>query len=114
MNPTTAQGLDPQLKATYDRVMGTELPKTGNIVGSTQQTVQPPAPSAPPVQAQSNEPTPAAHTEAQVFVASPAPSSQQAFTAKKTHKISPVVWIVLAIAFFGVYTGVWLKVFGIV
>lgn len=111
MNPAVAQGLDPKLKETYDRVMGTELPKAASSP-TPPPLASPSAPTPPPVQSQPVEPMPAAHTESQVFVASPTTSSS-AFTAKKPRKISPVILIALGVAFFGVYTVVWLKVFGI-
>lgn len=107
MNPATAQGLDPKLKETYDRVMGTQV----NPLPSAAKPVEPSAPTPLP-SAQHNEPIPVSHTDTHVFVATPSASSQN-FTAKKSSKISPVIFIVAGLVFFAVYTVVWLKVFNI-
>lgn len=125
MNPTTQGQLDPKLKETYDRVMGSQFtvpaaPPKSPVMPSASippspvqtqtpaQTVQAPLPS-------SGQAIPAS-APAQVFVASPATPNGSKTTVVKNpsgKKISPVIFIILGIAFFAVYAVVWLKVFRI-
>lgn len=107
MNPS-APTLDPKLAETYNRIMGAELPKAASSPASEarQGWTGNTGPKPEPTQT----PAPAQH----VYVASGTPGeTTEAFTAKKPRKISPVILITLGILFFGAYTIVWLKVFGI-
>lgn len=107
MNPSL-QNVDPNLKATYDKVMATQLPQQP----SSQPKIVEPTPSAPPAEIQATAPVKATTaTTSQVFVASPTTPTG----AKKVGKgISPVVLGVVGIVFFVIYAVVWLKVFGII
>lgn len=117
MNPNLAQSLDPKLKETYDRIMGTQLPKApasptpqANTPGQTVPNTQP----QPEPQPQTPTPTPApAPTEelkaGMVNINASIPQEKPAAIPKK--KISPVIFVVIGVGFFLIYTVVWLKVF---
>lgn len=120
MNPNLAQTLDPKLKETYDRVMGTQVNSQ-----PSQPPAQKPVEPAPPLQAKPIEPAPMPTPMApspsvnQVFVSEDTKKTvninpNEATTLKKPKKTSPVIFIVLGAVFFGAYTFIWLKVFGIV
>lgn len=111
MNPKTPQDLNPQLKEAYDRVMGgnfssAAIPKTPEVSQTEQQTpVQNPAlsnsaPSSTPLTPQAPTPT----------VNVPSPSSSPVL-AKKKLKISPIIFLVVGLAFFAIYAVVWAKLF---
>lgn len=114
MDPKLAQNLDPELKKTYDRIMGTPV------------NVQSPAPTHEPIQQE--------HVPIEQVVVPPAPPVEQtpspvsspepemvninataevAKPATTKGKISPVIFIVLGVGFFLFYTVVWLKIFNI-
>lgn len=124
MNPNVAQSLDPKLKETYDRVMGTH-------VNSSPQPkpIEPTPPS--PIQNKPFEPTPAmpgnvgapepVGPTTQVFVAAtPDTGATVKVTPGQTpfkqpgKGISPIIFIVLGLVFFVAYTVIWLKVFSII
>lgn len=116
MNPNLAQNLDPKLKETYDRIMGTRV------------NVQSPKPVAPAPQPSPQEhvpvegvapvstSAPAAKEEKPEMVnintssSSPAPAAKTA----SSKKMSPIIFVVAGVGFFLVYTVVWLKIFGII
>ncbi len=122
MNPKTPQDLDPKLKEAYDRVMGgnfnpippaskiPEIPKTeAPAAPLPSPAVAPPPPSIPltnPVEPSQPELPP-------LNVMSPSTTSstgKQAASAKKKLKISPIIFLVIGLAFFVVYAVVWGKV----
>lgn len=111
MNPKTPQDLDPKLKEAYDRVMGGNfspgaVPKAPEVSQAQGQTpVQNPAFSNP---APTSTPlTPSAPTPT---VNVPSPSSSPV-SVKKKLKISPIIFLVVGLAFFAVYAVVWAKLF---
>lgn len=115
MNPTAPQ-LDPKLKETYDRVMGAQMPKatsspTTASIPQPSASVQSPAPVQPQPQTAERPAAP----PAQVFVATPAAPTGKTVVVKNSNgkKLSPVVLMVVGLAFFVVYTVVWLKIFAI-
>ncbi|HKC14558.1 MAG TPA: hypothetical protein VKC89_01160 [Patescibacteria group bacterium] len=115
MNPNQ-QTLDPKLKETYDRVMGTQMPNAASSpatasIPQPSASVQSPAPVQPQTQTAEHPAAP----PAQVFVATPAAPTGKTVVVKNSNgkKLSPVVLIVVGLAFFVVYTVVWLKVFAI-
>lgn len=118
MNPN-AQTLDPKLKETYDRVMGSQFtpqpgPKSTPVQPSASVPVSHspmPASPAPAPAAEHAGPAPVS----QVFVASPTASSSKAAVVKNSggKKISPLIIVALGIVFFAVYAVVWLKLFAI-
>lgn len=113
MNPNVASTLDPKLKEAYDRVMGTAV---------NQKPPQPKAQAQP--QASSIPPTPVEHASeplnsTPVTTIKPSESfySQTVIKpapAKSDRKISPVIFLVVGIAFFLLYTFIWLKVFSVI
>ncbi|MEK7186493.1 MAG: hypothetical protein AAB675_03970 [Patescibacteria group bacterium] len=94
------QNLDPQLKAAYERVMGTNIPPA-----TPAPTVTPgaQAPQATQVQApQAQAPVVSAGSDATKVVAGGGSGSR---------KLSPILIIVAILLFFAVYTFIWLTVF---
>lgn len=119
------QNLDPQLKATYERVMGTNLSQPNS-------TTTPPQPTTPVQSAQAAPPVPTSPAPALSTPYSPAPqtavTAPQVSTAKvvaggsadarvvaggskRSGGLSPVLIAVALILFFSIYTFVWLFVF---
>jgi hypothetical protein len=128
-NPKSVNDLDPKLRETYERVMGTQAPNIQKpIMQSTsmpqQSSVQAPIDPPPqPVQSQhvisqtannpfiANPPTPV-----QVFsqtAMAPASKTTQP-QKKKTNHILPILLVFIGIVLVVVYTVVWLFVFGVV
>ncbi len=101
MNPNLAQNLDPKLKEAYDRVMGTDVRSspepTPKIEVKTTQFPTQPITEAPFVSPQTIK-----------------PSVLETVPAKSDRKISPVIFAVVGIAFFLLYTLIWLKVFSVI
>lgn len=114
MNPNLAQTLDPKLKETYDRIMGTELPKAGSSPAVEPQTHVPIEQIATP-QAPTPEATPNLPEESKVEMVSinTTPSVSKTEQVSKGRKISPVIFIVVGVLFFLLYAFAWLKVFKI-
>ncbi len=131
MDPKAVSNLDPKLKETYDRVMGTATP------GSPAGSAAPPAPAVAPVnaditQAQAAAPT-VAPTETPQATGQPAYNAdnlrfQAAIQAPagsvpvggavakipgQTSSLLRILYIIAAIVFFVVYTFVWIKVFNL-
>ena len=142
MNPKGVNDLDPKLRETYERVMGTSLqpapPAANNPIQTpTQQTTQPPPQPVFKTEAVAPEPT----VQVAVPVAPPAPEmipSPQVFKAsdpfkdidpppaevlannavvpsknKKKSKLKPFLFVTVGLVFFVVYAVVWAKVFGL-
>lgn len=109
------QNLDPALKATYERVMGTNVSQP-----TTPPTPQPTAP-AQPTQATSSAPTsqapqptvtvPQGSSAAKVVAGGSTTTNVVAGGSKKSGGLSPILIAVALILFFTVYTFVWLFVF---
>ncbi len=117
MNPAQGQ-LDPKLKETYDRVMGSQF--TASAMPKQPVAPSTSIPSSPiqqsnPVQSPTQSTQTPATAPAQVFVASPATPNGSKTIVKNPSgkKISPVIFITLGVVFFAAYAVVWLKVFGI-
>lgn len=112
MNPNTQQNLDPKLKEAYDRVMGSQI----NPQQQTPAASQP----QPPVQPQKLEQQPAPSQPSgpqpiiNINTSSSSAKPQKVEKVKGKGGIPSVVWIVLALLFFGGYTFIWLKVFKII
>lgn len=128
------QNLDPQLKATYERVMGTNLSQS-NSTSTPQPTVPPAQASTPPQPAQSappvptpTPPTPASSTPytpppqptvtappvspaAKVVAGGSSDAKVVAGGSKKSGGLSPILVAVAILLFFTIYTIVWLFVF---
>lgn len=134
------QNLDPALKATYERVMGTNLSQPNSTTTPPQSTVPPTQTSTPPqpttpfqnpqaVPPAPTSPTPtpapsASYTPPQPTVTAPpvspaakvvaAGSSDAKVVAggsKKSGGLSPILIAITVILFFSIYTLVWLFVF---
>lgn len=131
MDPTSLSNLDPKLKETYDRVMGTSTPPASD------QTPSNPAPASPtPADASPNnapsenvtaesglstpiatpapdsaEPQPATVTITQ---ASPTPPSTNIVSAPHGHSgLIKIFYILGATVFFVIYIFFWAKIFNI-
>ncbi len=118
MNPKTPQDLDPKLKEAYDRVMGANVdngsaPAQGPQVVPPPQPMTPPTASVPPSQTPFNqtvEAPPPINVSAPTYTV---PNLQPAQPVKKKSKVSPVIFLVVGLAFFAVYAVVWAKIFGL-
>lgn len=126
MNPTLAQTLDPKLKEAYDRVMGTQTspsqpptPAPNVPPASTieQPVTVPPTPTSftPPIQPSPAHSEPAEPVEpvTQVYHAQAQPVSTTTLNSQKKSKISWWVFVLMGLAFFIVYTLVWIRVFNV-
>lgn len=124
------QNLDPQLKATYERVMGTNLSQPTSS-SAPQPTASPPQPTTPVQTAQAVPPTPTSpaqpapyspapqpavtvpqgSNDAKVVAGNPNATKVVAGASKKSGGLSPILIAVALILFFAIYTSVWLFVF---
>jgi hypothetical protein len=125
MNPKTVNDLDPKLKETYERVMGTSLAGNPSTPPPTMET-QPISQPEPKIELQPETPTPSpdeSSTVAQVFRADESNKSIETTTvnppsknetAAKTggKKLLPIV-IVGAVVFFAIYAVIWAKLLGL-
>jgi|SRR6185369_13442277 len=132
MDPKAVSNLDPKLKETYDRVMGTATPGSSAAAAAPQPLT---APAVAPVNADITQGAPAATTSAEIPPATPTPAYnadnlrfQAAIQAPagavpvggvvakvpgQTSSLLRVLYIIAAIVFFIVYTFVWIKVFNL-
>lgn len=113
MNPNLAQTLDPKLKETYDRVMGTEVPTN---VGASSPANEPQkhVPVEHIVTPQNPVTVPAQeNSEPEMININAAPNTNASSQVSKGRKISPVIFVVVGVAIFSLYTVIWLKVFKI-
>ncbi len=117
MNPKTPQDLDPKLKEAYDRVMGgnfsppapatsTPAPKIDNPIPSP--TVTPIPPSNPFTNPTLPVDTPPLNVMSPTTTAQ---NGERVVTTKKKPKISPLIFLIVGLAFFAVYAVVWGKIF---
>ena len=137
MNPKSINDLDPKLKETYERVMGTSLgtnPTPTAPIMTTQQTPEPqpvtqPTPEQSPKPQMQIETPPTASTNegttvSQVFrsdnqsktnepttISSPS-FKKVASTKTNIKKLLPII-VVVAIVFFIIYGVVWAKLLGL-
>ena len=133
MNPKSLNDLDPKLKETYERVMGTSV--GGNPLPPPTMETQPVAPQplaapepAPQPVTQAGTPAPSQDENsnvAQVFRADTTPQSPATDTASPSSKVEkpvkkasgkkPVLIIVAvgAVVFFAVYAVLWAKLLGL-
>ena len=116
MNPKTPADLDPKLKEAYDRVMGGNFsqPIPTAPTNPTPKIEPVPAPTAinPPPLPPLTNPMSVNMPPLNVMSPSSAPvTAQPANSAKKKSKISPIIFLVVGLAFFAVYAVVWAKVF---
>jgi cell envelope opacity-associated protein A len=134
MNPKSINDLDPKLKETYERVMGTSLGATPATASPTPvMTTQEAATEPEPAAEKSSEPqlqveTPMASTNegttvSQVFRSDQSktndvatvssPSFKKVVSTKKgVNKLLPII-IVGVVAFFIIYGVIWAKVLGL-
>jgi uncharacterized membrane protein len=135
MNPKSINDLDPKLKETYERVMGTSFAGGQTVVPPTMET-QPVSQPQQEIQAQ-EKPEPQAQVEtpaipsnedttvSQVFRAdsqnkasesttasSPSSSKNEKSTKLGGNKLLPII-IIGAIVFLAVYAVIWAKVLGL-
>lgn len=122
MNPKDPGSLDPKLRETYERVMGTSF--TPQQPPSSQPPAEPEAPLPTP-QPQPETPLPAPEPEPQAepqpdpisipdtppeMVPSPMTSDP---TPSNSSKLKPIFLTLGGIIFFAVYAFIWAKVFGV-
>ncbi len=117
MNPKTPADLDPKLKEAYDRVMGGNFAPSAptatppNPAPKIETVPAPPATNPPPLPPLTN-PMSVNMPPLNVMSPSSAPvTAQPANSAKKKSKISPIIFLIVGLAFFAVYAVVWAKVF---
>lgn len=116
MDPKSLSSLDPKLKETYERVMGTSVPQQAPTAPATP-VVEPennvPVTPAPPISEPAEQPVQA---NTSPFMASsmgqplPNPAEMQQQAASPMLKIA---YIVGGIIFFIVYTIFWIKIFNL-
>ncbi|MGA2968051.1 MAG: hypothetical protein ABSD69_02685 [Candidatus Levyibacteriota bacterium] len=130
MNPKSVNDLDPKLKETYERVMGTSLggdsapPPAMETQPVSQPSEPKPEPQAQP-EPQPGESAPIeGSTVSQVFradnttkptetaVVNP-PSENQKAAKKGGKKLLPVIIVVGAVIFFAIYAVLWAKLLGL-
>lgn len=104
MNPNLAQSLDPKLKEAYDRVMGTQInTKPQAAAAAVPQANPQPVNQAPAPEKQD--------TKVEMVSVNTSNSDLKTAPLAKKSKLSPVFLIAGGVAFFLVYTVIWLKVF---
>jgi hypothetical protein len=139
MDPKTLSNLDPKLRETYERVMGTA--GTPAVTGSAPSVVPPPAVDtssqlATPLTTTPQIPTPTATPVMDTQLSTPPPATNESFQTPvipanepaplpspasvnqdvESRAASPVIrilYIIGALVFFGVYTFFWMKVFNL-
>jgi len=117
-NPKTPQDLDPKLKEAYDRVMGgnysPSTPTTPNPIPKLE-TVPVPVTTSPPSTPLTNPMpinVPPSMPPLSAMSPSTAPLNEQPIaSAKKKSKLSPIIFLVIGLAFFAIYAVVWGKIF---
>jgi len=122
MNPKTVNDLDPKLKETYERVMGTSLTPLNTAsapAGPTQATIsQEPvtAPTAPikpaPEMVASPQATKPTTSTAGIVIPQASTFKSTAITKKK-QSLKPLLIITGGVIFFIAYGVVWAKIFGL-
>jgi hypothetical protein len=135
MDPQTQTNLDPKLKETYDRVMGTTTAPAGGQPPAAAPSTPPPAPQAAPVDANAGTTPPAAADASQNASSSipqtPYTADNLSFQAaiqtpvntqvplggvvapRQSTSMLRILYIVGAVVFFVVYTFVWVKIFNL-
>ncbi|HUD04711.1 MAG TPA: hypothetical protein VMR59_01870 [Patescibacteria group bacterium] len=125
MNPKTVNDLDPKLKETYERVMGTSF--EGNTVTPPAPTMETQPISQPELQPQPETPAPSLSDEnstvSQVFRADSSnkstetatvnpPSKNKTAVGKGANRLLPII-IVGVVVFFAAYAVIWAKLLGL-
>jgi hypothetical protein len=129
MDPKSVNNLDPKMKETYDRVMGTTTPPAAGTTATTPQATPAPATPNPLASPPASAPTtPAANAP---FTSSPSmPDNLQFQAAIQTPPSQPaaapigaipgrsssllkILYVVGSIVFFVAYTFFWIKIFNI-
>jgi hypothetical protein len=133
MNPKTPANLDPKLKETYERVMGTSFasatpppaqprPVQTTVVQEPQPPIaaQPVTPPPPPIDVAnpasemvSSPQTPKIGDPFKETVPPPATVVMKGNNAKKKNILLPVLLVVGGLIFFIAYGVIWAKVFGL-
>lgn len=137
MDPQTQNNLDPKLKETYDRVMGTTTaPASGQPAAAPPPAAAAPPPSVTPPATDANAATPASSDAPQNTGSSipqtPYTADNLSFQAaiqqppannqvplggivapRQSSNTLQVLYIIGAVVFFVVYTFVWIKIFNL-
>ena len=104
------QNLDPQLKATYERVMGTNVAAPTPAPSPASAPTPPPTPPSSPAQ-QPAVTVPQGSNDIKVVAGNPNATKVVAGGSGKSGGLSPVLVAIVLILFFAIYTFVWLFVF---
>jgi len=121
MNPKTVNDLDPKLKETYERVMGTSLTPAGSSIPTQSPPIKATV-AASPIPGPSVKPAPVMVASPQSTKPTPVPEIQipstgnlmkNATTTKKKKSSKVVLLIAGGIVFFVVYGVIWAKIFGL-
>ena len=136
MDPKSINNLDPKLKETYDRVMGTTTPGTAPSAPTTPpQATTPPIPVTAPANVDITQTTPTTPAEMPQTAAPSYNADNLRFQAAiqqapvagsipvggmaapkmpgQTSSLLRILYIIAAIVFFVVYTFVWVKIFNL-
>jgi hypothetical protein len=135
MDPQTQNNLDPKLKETYDRVMGTTTAPAGGQPAAAAPSTPPPAAPTPAAPVDANAGTPPAADASQNTGSSipqtPYTADNLSFQAaiqtpvntqvplggmvapRQSSSLLRILYIVGGVVFFVVYTFVWVKIFNL-
>jgi hypothetical protein len=125
MNPKNVAGLDPKLRETYERVMGTSLPQKQEAPEPSPITANPqPQPNqqndqAPVLQSASVPPAPQLFTQNNPFQEPPTPPAEVLAKnavvgpEKKKNHFTAIGLGLGGVIFFIIYAVLWAKVFGL-
>ena len=116
MNPKTPQDLDPKLKEAYDRVMGGNFtpptPTAPNPVPKIEPVPVPtPITNLPPSTPLNNPMSVNMQPLSAMSPSTTASTEQPAISTKKKSILSPVIFLIVGLAFFVIYAVVWVKIF---
>lgn len=121
MDPKAANNLDPKMKETYDRVMGTSTtPNAAPAAAAPMATT--PAASTPTTPPAANTPFGTApsmpdnlqfQAAIQAAPAQPATTSVGVAVPNQTSSMVRILYIVGSVVFFAAYTYLWIKIFNI-
>lgn len=105
MDPKSLSAIDPKLKETYERVMGTSVPQAQQAAPENT-----PVTPAPPV---ADVPEPPFPSNNSPFMSSSAPLPNPATMNQNASPMLKIAYIVGGVIFFIVYTIFWIKIFNL-
>jgi hypothetical protein len=114
MDPNALSALDPKLRETYERVMGTSTPQPAATQPAHPPTTQNTTPASPTPSPVMQTPFAPDQTPAAVTISQPLPNSAPIESLKIPHGHSVLInilYILGALVFFGIYVFFWAKIF---